>query len=107
MKMEQSDKNINNNTSFKSHILLPVLFLLTLLVAILFVAIEDFIDGLEPFIIWFYFGIVMAYLAISIFDLITNKEKNKKLKTFVLVMIILTFVAEILYAIFFIIAKGR
>ena len=107
MKMEQSDKNINNNTSFKSHILLPVLFTLTLLVAILFVAVKDFIEGLEPFIIWFYFGIVLAYLAIAIYDLITNKEKSKQNKTFVLIMIILTVIAEVLYAVFYLIAQGR
>lgn len=97
----------DNNIGFKSHILLPVLFVLTLTVAILFVAVNNFINGLEPFIIWFYFAIVMLYLVVAIFDLITNKEKSKKSKRFVLIMIILTFVAEVLYAIFYLIANGK
>lgn len=103
--MEQS--NNNNNTSFKSHILLPVLCFLTLLVAILFIAVDDFINGLEPLIIWLYFGIVIAYLAIAIFDIITNKTKSKKMKNYIIVMISLTFISEILYAIFYIIARGK
>lgn len=101
--MEQS----NNKTGFKSHILLPVLCFLTLLVAIFLITVDDFANGLEPLIIWFYFGIVLAYLAVTIFDVIIDKSKSKKMKNYIIVMIALTLVSDILYAIFYILTRGK
>ena len=67
--------------------------------------IEDFIVDLSPFIVWLYFGVVLAYVAVAILDLFINKEKSKKLKVFVIIMASLTIIASILYVVFYLIAK--
>ena len=94
-----------NNISFKSHILLPVLFVLTLTFAIMFVAISGFNEGLSPLVIWFYFGVVLAYSIIAIVDNFVQKEKSKWKKIFSNIMAILTIAVDILYCIFYLITK--
>ena len=95
----------NNSISFKSHILLPLLFALTLAFAIMFIAINGFIDGLSPIIIWFYFGVVIAYSIVAIIDNFYNKDKNKNLKIFSNIMAVLTIAADAMYCIFYLINK--
>lgn len=95
----------NKSISFKSHILLPVLFVLTLTLAILFKAIYNFTEGLSPIIIWFYFGVVFAYSIVAIIDNFYNKEKEKKMKIFTNVMAILTIASDALYCIFYLLVK--
>ncbi len=102
--MEEPKKVYPN---FKSHVLLPVIFVLTLAVAILFVANEDFIVDLSPFIIWFYFSVVILYLIVAIIDMILNKERTKKKKIWITIMIGCTLIAAVLYLVFYFIAKGR
>lgn len=102
--MEENKQAIQQR-SFKTHILLPIIFAITLAVAIMFIAIEDFIVDLSPFIVWLYFGVVLAYVAVAILDLFINKEKSKKLKVFVIIMASLTIIASILYVVFYLIAK--
>ena len=99
------DVKENNSISFKSHILLPILFALTLTFAIMFMVVDDFTDGLNQIIIWFYFGVVIAYSIVAIIDNFYNKEKAKKMKIFTTIMAILTIVADILYCIFYLIVK--
>lgn len=93
--------------SFKTHILLPIIFVLTLAVAIMFVAVKDFIVDMSPLVVWLYFGVVLAYTAVAIFDLFINKERSKKNKIFVIIMAVFVIVSAILYAIFYLIAKGN
>ena len=92
---------------FKSQIILPIIFALTLLVGICFLAVKDFIKDLSPIVVWLYFAVSIAYSIIAIYDAIVNKERVKKQKIFILIMCVLSIIASILYAIFFIIAKGR
>lgn len=91
--------------NFKTHILLPVIFILTLVVAICFIAIDDFTEGLGNIIVWFYFGVVIAYCVVAIVDLKLNKDRTRKMRTFIITMLVLTFIAAILYATFFIIGR--
>ena len=92
---------------FKTHILLPIIFILTLVVAILFIADKTFIIDIEPFVVWLYFAMVVIYLGVSVFDLFTNKNRSKNTKIFIVIFAILSLVAIILYLVFYLIAKGR
>lgn len=92
---------------FKTHILLPIIFILTLVVAILFVADKTFIIDMEPFVVWLYFSMVVIYLGVSVFDLFTNKNRSKNTKIFIVIFAVLSLIAIILYLIFYLIAKGR
>ena len=95
----------NKLPSIKSHILLPIIFALTLTVGILFVASDDFLEGTDSFIIWLYFSICLIYVGLSLMDCYYNKEKKEKEKRFVIIMAVLSVVALILYAVFYLIAK--
>lgn len=103
------EENNNNNTPttmvFKSHIVLPFMSIFTLGVAICFLVVDDFTVELNKFIVWFYFAINLIYIGISIFDINVNKEKSNKQKMFVAIMCVIDFIATILYAVFFLIAK--
>ena len=92
-------------TGFKSHILLPIIFVLTLTVAILFVASDAFMEGLDAFIIWLYFAVCVIYVCIALTDCFINKDKSQKQKNFIILMSILTIIAAILYVVFYLIAK--
>ena len=93
--------------SIKSQILLQIIFVFTLAVALFFLLKDGFTDGLNPLIIWFYFGVTVIYEGLAIFDLIKFKEKSKGLKIFILIMLILSIVSSILYATFYLIALGK
>lgn len=93
--------------NFKSHIILPVIFVLTTLVAIFFIVDDDFIVDLSPIIIWFYFSVVVLYTAVAFLDNFLNKERTKKQKIWIMIMAGLTMIAAALYLVFYILAKGR
>ena len=108
MKKEVDKKNEelqNKVPSIKSHILLPIIFALTLTVAILFIASDDFLDGTDAFIIWLYFSICLIYVGLSLMDCYHNKDKKEKEKKFVIIMAVLSVIALILYAVFYLMAK--
>ena len=90
---------------FKSHIVLPFITIFTLAVGICFIAVDGFTYGLNQIIVWFYFSLNLIYMGISIYDLKVNKEKTNKQKMFVAIMCAVDFIATILYAVFFLIAK--
>lgn len=92
---------------FKTHILLPIIFILTLVVAIFFVADKTFIVDMSPFVVWLYFAMVVTYIGVSIFDLFINKNRSKNSIIFIVVFEVLSTIAIILYLIFYLIAKGR
>lgn len=92
---------------FKTHVLLPIIFILTTIVAVMFLVVDDFLNDMSPFVIWLYFGVALSYISVAIVDLFINKERSNKNKVFVIVMAILSFIAVILYMIFYLIAKGR
>lgn len=100
--MEEPKKLYPN---FKTHVLLPIIFIITLAISILFIANKNYFEDTDTWIFWFWFGVALAYTAIATYDLITNKEKSRKLKIFVIVMIGLNIIADILYVIFYIIAR--
>ena len=91
--------------NFKTHILLPVLFILTTAIAVCFLAVEDFLVGIGPVVIWLYFAVSLAYSILAIVDVFINKEKSKKLKIFVLIMSALAVISNILYFVFYLIAR--
>lgn len=91
--------------NFKTHIILPFIFILTTVVAICFVAINDFVVEQSKIVIWFYFGVVLAYCALAIFDIVTNKDKSKKIKIFTIVMLSLVLLSCILYVVLFIVGS--
>lgn len=92
---------------FKTHIILPILFIITLTVAIVFLAVKDFIVDLNQLVIWLFFAVSLIYIGVAITDLFINKQRGKKQKIFIIVMCALCFVASMLYMIFYLIAKGR
>ena len=92
---------------FKSHIVLPLIIILSLVTAICLLAVEEFTDGLSPIVIYLYFSVAVLYTFLSVYDLFVNKEREKKAKVFITVLIALAFVSEILYLVFYLIAKGR
>ena len=102
--MEQEQKT-PTTMKFKSHIVLPFITIFTIAVAICFIAVKGFTYDLNQIIVWFFFAINLIYIAISIFDLYVNKEKSKNQKVFVSVMCVVDFVATVLYAVFFLMAK--
>lgn len=104
--MEKNKQEIQQK-AFKTHILLPFIFIITIAVAIMFITVKDFIVDLSPFIVWLYFGVVLAYVAVAILDLIVNKERGKKQKIFIVIMSALAIIASILYATFYLIAKSK
>lgn len=98
---ETKQKAIN----FKSHILLPVIFAITLTIAIMFATADDFIDDLSPFVVYLFFAVGIFYSITAIIDNKMSQEKTKKTKMFVYVMTILTFISSALYLIFYLINK--
>ena len=71
------NQNKQESYSFKTHLVIPANFVITLAVAICFVAVKNFTDDLSPIVIWFYFAISVLATFVAIFDLKVNKEKNK------------------------------
>lgn len=102
--MEESEKIY---PKFKTHIILPFLFALTLSIAILFITIDDFTLELSGLIVWFYFGVCLLYCIMAIIDLYLNKGRSKKQFIFILIMDILTILVTILYAVFYLIARSK
>lgn len=101
-----TEKSNNNETqsekvkiTTKSKILLPVIFVLTLTVALCGLLVKDFKDGLSNIVIWCYFGVVLLYVGVSILDAVMNKQDKKKC-TFIIVFSILVVIADILFIIF-------
>ena len=92
---------------FKTHVLLPIIFVFSLVVAILFIADKTFIKDIDGFVVWLYFVIVLFYIGVSIFDLIINKNRSKKMVGFIIAFIVLSAIAITLYLVFYLIAKGR
>ena len=105
--MKENNQQQTTLKQFKTHILLPFIFVITLAVAIMFISVKDFVTDLTPLIVYFYFGVSVAYSAIAILDLFVYKNKTKGLKIFVLTMIILNVIASGLYLTFYLIANGR
>ena len=99
------NQNKQESYSFKTHLVIPANFVITLAVAICFVAVKNFTDDLSPIVIWFYFAISVLATFVAIFDLKVNKEKTDKQKMFVAIMSALNIVAIILYLIFYLIVK--
>ena len=106
MENQNEEPRIEYNV-LKSHILLPVIFVISLAVAIMFLAVKDFTVDIKDWIVWFYVGISILYVVASIIDLIKGKERKKGLQAFIAVMIILNIIASTLFVTFFLIAKGR
>lgn len=94
-------KNENKEFGLKSQIIIPIFFALTVIVTIFIIAKEDFSDGLAPFVVWTYFGVLLAYCGISIFDVCVKKERAKSEKIFILVMAILTIIASVCFVVFY------
>lgn len=92
---------------FKTQIILPILFIITLTVAILFLAVKDFIVDLNQLVIWLFFAVSIIYIGVAILDLFLYKQREKKQKVFIITMCALCFIASILYMVFYLIAKGR
>lgn len=92
---------------FKTHILLPVIFIITTAVAVCFVAVDDFVVDLSPLIVWLYFGVVNAYIIVALLDLLIHKERGKKQKIFIIVMMVLSLISSVAYATLYLLAKGR
>lgn len=90
---------------FKTHILLPVIFALTTALAVSIMAVDGFLVDLGAVVIWFYFAVVLGYVGVAIVDLCISKTKSKKLKIFIVIMASLTLIADVLYAIFYIIKR--
>ena len=105
MKME----NLENKTpvmNLKSHILLPVIFILTVAISICFLAIEDFIKDLNAIIVWVFFAVCLAYSIVAIIDTYISKEqKSEKQIKFIKVMAVLSIVSTIAYAVIYLIVK--
>ena len=77
MKME----NLENKTpvmNLKSHILLPVIFILTIAISICFLVVEDFTKDLNAIIVWVFFGVCLAYSVVAIIDTYISKEQKKE-----------------------------
>ena len=104
MKMDNLE-NKNSVINLKSHILLPVIFILTLTVGICFVAVKDFTKDLNAIIVWIFFAVCLAYSILAIVDIFLSKEKSKKQKDFIKVMVILSIISTITYIILYLIAK--
>ena len=104
MKMDNlENKNIVIN--LKSHILLPVIFILTLTIGICFVAVKGFTKDLNAIIVWVFFAVCLAYSILAIVDIFLSNEKSKKQKDFIKVMAILSIISTITYIILYLIAK--
>lgn len=103
--MENKQNTQPSSMNFKTHIIVPFIFVITTVVAILLATSISFRDGLEPFIIWFYFSIVVCYLIVAIIEAYKSKEKSKKRKKFIYVMSALSFISAILYIVFYLVFK--
>lgn len=105
MKME----NLENKTpvmNLKSHILLPVIFILTVAISICFLVVEDFTKDLNAIIVWIFFAVCLAYSVVAIIDTYISKEQKKENQIkFIKVMAILSIVSTISYAIIYLIVK--
>lgn len=105
MKME----NLENKTpvmNLKSHILLPVIFILTIAISICFLVVEDFTKDLNPIIVWIFFGVCLAYSVVAIIDTYISKEQKKENQIkFIKVMAILSIISTIAYAVIYLIIK--
>lgn len=103
--METNKNNQPSGINFKSQIIVPLIFVVTTVVAILFATSKSFTEDLNPFIIWFYFTIVIGYLVVAIIEAIKSKEKSGKTKKFIYVMSVLSAISAILYIVFYLIFK--
>lgn len=105
MKME----NLENKTpvmNLKSHILLPVIFILTIAISICFLVVEDFTKDLNAIIVWIFFGVCLAYSVVAIIDTYISKEQKKENQIkFIKVMAILSIISTIAYAVIYLIIK--
>ena len=105
MKME----NLENKTpvmNLKSHILLPVIFILTVAISICFLVVEDFTKDLNAIIVWIFFGVCLAYSVVAIIDTYISKEQKKENQIkFIKVMAILSIISTIAYAVIYLIIK--
>lgn len=92
--------------NLKSQILLPLIFILTLVIGICFVAVDDFTKDLSPIIVWIFFGVCLAYSVVAIVDTFISKEQKKpKQIVFIKVMAVLSIISTILYCVLYLIAK--
>ena len=101
----ENQENKPASLNFKSQILLPVLFIISLIVAIMFASVDGFIEELNAAVVWVFFAVGVLYLAVATYDLITSKEKTRKTKMFIFVMEILTTISLILYLVFYLVFK--
>ena len=105
MKME----NLENKTpvmNLKSHILLPVIFILTVAISICFLVVDDFTKDLNTIIVWIFFGVCLAYSVVAIIDTYISKEQKKENQIkFIKVMAVLSIFSTIAYAIIYLIVK--
>ena len=101
-------EELNNKTpilNLKSQILLPVIFILTLVIGICFVAVKDFKEDLSAVVVWVFFSVCLVYSIMAIVDIFISKEKSIKLKRFILVMSILSILSTISFIILFLVSK--
>ena len=102
-------ENLENKTpvmNLKSHILLPVIFILTVAISICFLVVEDFTKDLNAIIVWIFFGVCLAYSVVAIIDTYISKEQKKENQIkFIKVMAILSIISTIAYAVIYLIIK--
>ena len=101
-------ENLENKSSvlnLKSQILLPVIFILTLSIGICFLAVDRFNEDLNPIIVWIFFGVCIAYIAVAVVDTFISKEKKEKQITFIRVMSALSTISTICFIVFYLISK--
>lgn len=96
-KMEQKTTEVRFTKT--SVFVLPIAFILCLVIGICFFAVNDFKADLNPLVIWLFFVVVIFYVGISIFDVISRKDV-KKLK-YIFVVASLAFMADIFYILAF------
>lgn len=101
----ENQENKQKAINFKSHILLPVIFIITLVLSIMFAAVDGFTDDLSPLVIYFFFAVGLFYNITAIIDAKMSEEKSKKTKTFIYIMSILTAISSILYLVFYLLNK--
>ena len=101
-------EELNNKTTsinLKSQILLPVIFVLTLIIGICFVAVKDFKQDLNEIVVWVFFIVCLAYSIMAIVDTYISKEKGPKLIKFIKVMAILSIVSSISFIVLYLVSK--
>jgi len=101
--MEEMENQKVEYKSLKSEIFLPIIFALTLTIAILFIAEPSFKEDLEAFVIWVFCGSMTLYTGASIFDLVTKKNRSKGKKIYLGIISGFVIVSIILYIVFYLI----